>query len=124
MTRAKKSASRWYVSTTIPYVNANPHIGHALEYVMTDALARYHRRIGEDVFFLTGTDENALTNVQSAERAGIPVAELVESNSSRFRALAETLETSSDDFIRTSADPRHTPGVHKLWEACARNGDI
>ena len=124
MTRAKKSASRWYVSTTIPYVNANPHIGHALEYVMTDALARYHRRIGEDVFFLTGTDENALTNVQSAERAGIPVAELVESNSSRFRALAETLETSFDDFIRTSADPRHTPGVHKLWEACARNGDI
>ena len=130
MTTTRKStqkstpASRWYVSTTIPYVNANPHIGHALEYVLTDALARYHRRVGEDVFFLTGSDENALTNVQSAEREGIPVAELVARNSARFRALAETLETSFDDFIRTSADPRHTPGVHKLWEACARNGDI
>jgi methionyl-tRNA synthetase len=134
MTRAKRAASKrpaakakqspWYVSTTIPYVNASPHIGHALEYVLTDALARYHRRVGDDVFFLTGTDENALTNVQSAERLGVPVAELVERNSARFRELAETLETSFDDFIRTSADPRHTPGVHKLWEACARSGDI
>lgn len=122
--RRSAKASRWYVSTTIPYVNARPHIGHALEYVLTDALARYHRRVGEDVFFLTGSDENALTNVQSAEREGVPVAELVERNSARFRELAETLETSFDDFIRTSADPRHTPGVHKLWEACAKNGDI
>lgn len=130
MTTAKRSpkrsakAARWYVSTTIPYVNAKPHIGMALEYVITDTLARYHRRIGADVFFLTGSDENALTNVQSAEREGIPIAELVERNSARFRELAETLETSFDDFIRTSADPRHTPGVHKLWQACARNGDI
>ncbi|HEX6543744.1 MAG TPA: class I tRNA ligase family protein, partial [Ktedonobacterales bacterium] len=131
MTRSKQSsttppgsASRWYVSTTIPYVNAKPHIGMALEYVVTDALARYHRRVGEDVYFLTGTDENALKNVQTAEREGVPVAELVERNSARFRELAETLETSFDDFIRTSADPRHIPGVHKLWEACARNGDI
>jgi methionyl-tRNA synthetase len=122
--RPTAKASRWYVSTTIPYVNANPHIGHALEYVLTDALARYHRCSGEDVFFLTGTDENALTNVQSAERLGVPIAELVERNSARFRTLAETLETSFDDFIRTSADPRHTPGVHKLWNACARSGDI
>jgi methionyl-tRNA synthetase len=131
MTTAKKSASkrttvasRWYVSTTIPYVNAKPHIGFALELVLTDALARYHRRIGEEVFFLSGTDENALKNVQSAESEGIPVADLVERNSLRFRELGQTLEISLDDFIRTSADPRHTPGVHKLWEACARNGDI
>ena len=123
-TRKSAKATPWYVSTTIPYVNARPHIGHALEYVLTDALARYHRRVGDDVFFLTGSDENALTNVQSAEREGIPVAELVARNSARFRALAETLETSFDDFIRTSADPRHAPGVDKLWEACARNGDI
>lgn len=116
--------SRWYVSTTIPYVNARPHIGFALELVLTDALARYHRRVGEDVFFLTGTDENALKNVQSAESEGVPVAELVDRNSLRFRELGQTLEISSDDFIRTSADPRHAPGVHKLWEACARNGDI
>ncbi len=122
--RKSAKATPWYITTTIPYVNAQPHIGHAFEYVLTDALARYHRRVGDDVFFLTGSDENALTNVQSAEREGIPVAELVARNSARFRALAETLETSFDDFIRTSADPRHTPGVHKLWEACARNGDI
>lgn len=122
----KKSAKAapWYISTTIPYVNAQPHIGFALELVLTDALARYHRRAGDDVFFLTGTDENALTNVQSAEREGIPVAELVGRNSARFREAGEALEISCDDFIRTSADPRHAPGVHKLWEACARNGDI
>ncbi|HEU5348699.1 MAG TPA: methionine--tRNA ligase, partial [Ktedonobacterales bacterium] len=123
---AKKTARapRWYVSTTIPYVNAQPHIGFALELVLTDALARYHRRVGEDVFFLTGTDENALKNVQSAEREGIPVANLVERNSGRFRELSEVLEVSFDDFIRTSADPRHVPGVAKLWDTCARNGDI
>jgi methionyl-tRNA synthetase len=115
---------RWYVTTTIPYVNARPHIGFALEIVLTDALARYHRLVGEDVRFLTGTDENALKNVQTAESEGIPVAELVARNAERFYALRGPLNLSFDDFVRTSADPRHAPGVQKLWEACARSGDI
>src|SRR5262249_35913975 len=115
---------RWYVTTTIPYVNARPHIGFALEIVLTDALARYHRLQGEDVRFLTGTDENALKNVQTAESEGIPVAELVARNAERFYALRGPLNLSFDDFIRTSDDARHAPGVQKLWERCERNGDI
>ena len=61
----------WYITTSIPYVNAKPHIGHALEYVQTDLLARYHRLLGDDVRFQTGTDENSLKNVQAAEQAGV-----------------------------------------------------
>jgi methionyl-tRNA synthetase len=114
----------WYVTTAIPYVNARPHIGFALEIVLTDALARYHRLIGDDVRFLTGTDENSLKNVQAAEREGIPTQELVDRNAEQYAALREPLELSFDDFIRTSEEPRHLEGVRKLWEACARSGDI
>ena len=66
--------TRWYVTTAIPYVNARPHIGFALEAVLTDSLARYHRLRGEDVRFLTGTDDNSLKNVRAAEREGLPTS--------------------------------------------------
>jgi methionyl-tRNA synthetase len=115
---------RWYVTTAIPYVNARPHIGHALEFVITDALARYHRQCDEQVFFLTGTDDNSLKNAQAAEKEGIPTAELVARNTEYFAALKSALNLSYDDFIRTSVDPRHAAGVEKLWRACAENGDI
>ncbi len=114
----------WYVTTAIPYVNAKPHIGFALEIILTDALARYHRLKGEDVRFLTGADENSLKNVQAAEKEGIPTQALVDRNAAQFQALREPLNLSFDDFIRTSNDPRHLAGVRKLWEACARSGDI
>ncbi len=114
----------WYVTTSIPYVNAKPHIGFALEAILTDALARYHRLKGEDVWFLTGTDENSLKNVQAAEREGVPTQALVDRNAAQFRALREPLNLSNDDFIRTSNDPRHLAGVRKLWAACAASGDI
>ncbi|HEX3269719.1 MAG TPA: class I tRNA ligase family protein, partial [Ktedonobacterales bacterium] len=116
--------NRWYVTTAIPYVNARPHIGFAFEAILTDALARYHRQRGEDVRFLTGTDENSLKNAQAAEKEGIPTAELVERNAEFFHALRESLNLSFDDFIRTSVEARHLEGVAKLWEACDRNGDI
>jgi methionyl-tRNA synthetase len=115
---------RWYVTTAIPYVNAQPHVGHALEFVLTDTLARYHRLIGEDVWFLTGSDENSLKNVQAAEQLGIPTRELVEANAAKFEGLRGPLDLSFDDFIRTSSDSRHIAGVTRLWEACAANGDI
>ncbi|HEU5101748.1 MAG TPA: methionine--tRNA ligase [Roseiflexaceae bacterium] len=118
------SGRPWYVTTSIPYVNAQPHIGHALESIQADVLARYQRLAGRDVRFLTGTDENSLKNVRAAEREGIPVQALVERNAAQFYALRDPLELSFDDFIRTSAEPRHAEGVRKLWEACARNGDI
>lgn len=120
----KSARAPWYITTSIPYVNARPHIGHALEDVQADVLARYQRSNGRDVRFLTGTDENSLKNVRAAEREGVPTAELVERNAAQFYALRDSLDLSFDDFIRTSVDPRHQTGVHKLWEACARSGDI
>ncbi len=114
----------WYITTAIPYVNARPHLGFALEAVLTDALARYARLAGNDVRFLTGTDENAMKNAETAKREGVPVAELVARNAERFRALRDPLNLSFDDFIRTSADPRHFAGVARLWDACAASGDI
>lgn len=115
---------RWYITTAIPYVNAKPHIGFALEIVLTDAVARYHRLIGDDVRFLTGTDENSLKNVQAAEREGIPTQALVDRNAEQFSGLRGPLNLSFDDFIRTSTEPRHIEGVRKLWEASDQAGDI
>ncbi|MDI3341689.1 MAG: methionine--tRNA ligase [Sphaerobacter sp.] len=115
---------RFYITTSIPYVNAAPHIGHALEYVQTDAFARYHRLIGADTRFLAGTDENSLTNVLAAEREGVPVADLVDRNARAFLRLTEYLHIFNDDFIRTAAEPRHIEGARKLWAACDRAGDI
>jgi methionyl-tRNA synthetase len=114
----------YYVTTTIPYVNARPHLGHVLELVQADVLARHHRRRGRPVRFLTGTDDNSLKNVLAAEKEGVPTQELVDRNAAAFAALQEPLGLSCDDFIRTSTDPRHRPGVERFWRACAANGDI
>jgi methionyl-tRNA synthetase len=119
--RGQKS---WYITTSIPYVNAQPHIGHALELIQADVLARYHRLYGHAVRFQTGADENSLKNVQAAEQEGIATAALVERNARRFEQLRPALDLSFDDFIRTSAEPRHEQGVHKFWQACAARGDL
>ncbi|HMN27482.1 MAG TPA: class I tRNA ligase family protein, partial [Caldilineaceae bacterium] len=113
-----------YVTTSIPYVNAQPHVGFALESIQADVLARYHRRQGHVVRLQTGADENSLKNVQAAEQAGLPTALLVERNARRFQELQTTLNLAVDDFIRTSADQRHAAGVEKFWRACAARGDI
>jgi methionyl-tRNA synthetase len=118
------SCHRWYVTTAIPYVNASPHLGFAQETIVTDALARYYRQYGEDVRFLSGTDENSLKNVLAAEQEGIPIRDLVARNAARFYALRDALTLSFDDFIRTSERSDHVAGVHKLWRACVQNGDI
>jgi methionyl-tRNA synthetase len=114
----------FYVTTAIPYVNARPHLGFALEIVQADALARHRRLRGDRVRFLTGTDDNSLKNLQAAEAEGVPVAELVDRYAGAFAALREPLALSFDDFIRTSSDPRHRPGVERLWLACAAAGDL
>lgn len=112
--------NRFFVTTAIPYVNAAPHIGHALEFVQTDVVARYHRLIGEETFFLSGTDENALKNVQAAEKAGVPAKQFVDQNSQIFFNLKDALNISFDDFIRTTED-RHVKGAQKLWAACRKD---
>jgi methionyl-tRNA synthetase len=118
------STQRVYLSTTIPYVNARAHIGHALELVQADVLARHLRRTGDEVRLQTGTDDNSLTNVLAAEAAGISTRDLVHRNASAFASLREHLSLSFDDFIRTSSDPRHRPGVERLWRACEASGDL
>jgi methionyl-tRNA synthetase len=115
---------RTVVTTSIPYVNGSPHIGHALELVQADVLARHRRQRGDEVWSQTGTDDNALKNVRSAEAEGIPVADYVARMADRFVALNEALDLSFDDFVRTSTDPRHRPAVERLWRACERSGDL
>jgi methionyl-tRNA synthetase len=118
------TAQRVYLSTTIPYVNSRPHLGHALEVVQADVLARHHRRIGDEVRLQSGTDDNSLKNVLAAEREGISTRELVNRNARAFADLREHLSLSVDDFVRTSSDPRHRPGVERLWRACEASGDL
>lgn len=114
----------YYITTAIPYVNASPHLGHALEFVQADVLARHRRLRGQPVRFLSGTDDHALKNVLAARNAGEPVADYVNSAADRFQALQEVLGLSCDDYIRTSSDPRHRPGVDYLWQRCADAGDF
>lgn len=116
--------SRYYITTAIPYVNGRPHIGHALELVETDVLARHRRQQEDEVRFQFGTDDNALKNVQSAEAEGIPTQQYVDKIASEFESLRTTLGLSFDDFIKTSSDFRHRPGVEKLWLACSARGDF
>jgi methionyl-tRNA synthetase len=112
-----------FVSTAIPYVNARPHVGFALEIVQADAIARYLRLMGYDTFFLAGTDENSLKNVRAAAELGITTQELCDQNSAVFQALIPALNISNSDFIRTSREPRHRHGAQKFWLR-TRPGDI
>ncbi|MFB4316310.1 methionine--tRNA ligase [Actinomadura sp. 21ATH] len=118
------TAPHTYITTTIPYVNARPHLGFALELVQADVLARHRRQRGDRVRFQTGTDDNSLKNVLAAEAAGADVQEFVDGNAAAFVALAEPLSLSVDDVIRTSRDPRHRAGVERFWQACAEAGDL
>src|SRR5438876_11442363 len=116
--------NKFYITTAIPYVNAKPHIGHALEYVQADAIARYHRLLGNETLLLSGGDENALKNVQAAEKEHIPVQEFIDRNSQLFADLAEQLHVQFDVFQKGSDKIHHYPSSQKLWELCQKNGDI
>ena len=115
----------FYVTTAIAYPNGEPHIGHAYEMIATDAIARWARLEGKDVFFLTGTDEHGIKMVQTAAAQGMSPRELADRNSARFRDMATALNVSNDDFIRTT-EPRHHEASQEIWKrmAAANNGDI
>jgi len=115
---------KFYIPTSIAYTNQRPHIGFALEVIQADVLARYHRLLGEEVFFLTGTDEHGMTNVQAAKEAGKTPEDFTEEISKRVRDLTEILNLSNDDFIRTTDKKRHWPTVKKVWLKLKENGDI
>jgi len=113
-------SKKFYITTAIDYVNGDPHIGHALEKIQADVVARYHRTLGDKVFFLSGTDENSLKNVQAAEKENLLVQELVDRNAQKFYDLKKSLNLSLDDFIRTT-EQRHIIGAEKLWLACQKD---
>ncbi len=114
---------KFYITTAIDYVNAKPHMGHAYEKIIADFLARWYRIRGHDVFFLTGTDENAQKNVKAAEKEGISIKEFVDKNAEKFKELCKKLDTSNDYFIRTT-DERHKEIVQKIFQKIYDNGDI
>ena len=115
---------KFYITTSIAYTNAPPHIGFALELIQADVLARYHRLLGEDVFFLTGTDEHGKKVAEAAEQAGQSPGEFTHRLAKKFKELAKVLNISNDAFIRTSDRKIHWPVVRKIWLALKKNNDI
>jgi len=115
---------KFYITTSIAYTNAPPHLGFALELVQADVLARYQRILGEKVFFLTGTDEHGQKIVKAAEEADRTPKEFTDELSEKFKKLKEPLGISNDDFIRTTDQKRHWPTVKDIWFKLKENGDI
>jgi methionyl-tRNA synthetase len=113
----------YYITTAIAYPNGTPHIGHAYEAITTDAIARFARLDGKDVFFLTGTDEHGLKMIQTAQSEGMKPLELATRNAARFKEMDQRLNVSFDRFIRTS-EPQHHRSVQEIWKRMEANGDI
>ena len=113
----------FYITTAISYPNGEPHIGHAYEAVATDAIARFKRLDGFDVFFLTGTDEHGQKMQQTAARLGLTARQLRDRNVPRFEAMVARLECSNDDFIHTTEE-RHYRSSMAIWERMEKAGDI
>ena len=114
---------KFYITTAISYPNGEPHVGHAYEALATDALARFKRLDGYDVYFLTGTDEHGQKMVQTAAKEGITARELADRNVPKFQEMVRALNCSNEDFIRTSEE-RHKRSTQALWRRMADNGDI
>lgn len=116
--------NKFYITTTLPYVNADPHIGFALEIIHADIIARYHSLKGEDVFFNTGTDEHGLKIYRKAEEAGITTQAYVDEYAAKFRELKDRLNIFSDlHYIRTT-DHNHKKAAQEFWKLCDQNGYI
>ncbi len=114
---------RFYITTAISYPNGTPHIGHAYELIATDALARFQRLDGRDVYFLTGTDEHGQKMLQTARKEGTDVRELADRNTAEFIRMASVLNASNNDFIRTSEE-RHHAASRAIWQGMVEAGDI
>ncbi|HKB92155.1 MAG TPA: class I tRNA ligase family protein, partial [Opitutaceae bacterium] len=113
----------FYITTAIDYVNGSPHLGHAYEKVLTDVIARFRRLMGDNVYFLTGTDEHGQKVQQSARKQGIPPQEFCDQVSQEFKALCALLNVSNDDFIRTTEE-RHKSVVRALLQQLYDKGEI
>ncbi len=118
-----RAVSRYYITTPIYYVKDAPHVGHAYTTVNADALARWHRLIGDDVFFLTGTDEHGQKVARAAEEQGLTPGEWTDQLAPRFAAAWAELDITNDDFIRTT-EPRHHRAVQQFLGRIYDNGFI
>lgn len=116
--------NKFYITTSIAYTNAPPHIGHTLELLQADVLARYHRRLGDETWFLTGTDEHGVSVARNASKNNLGPEKFTDLISGKFRELAIILGVSNDDFIRTTDQIRHWPTVIKIWNKLLENGDL
>ena len=116
---------KFFITSAIPYVNAKPHLGHALEFVQADTIARFHRDVlGEETCYLCGSDENALKNVQAAEKAGMEVQAFVDENAKAFEQLAKDLNVQFDVFQKGTNREHHFVSSQELWKRCVSTGDI
>jgi methionyl-tRNA synthetase len=122
-TNNESANNTFYITTAIAYPNGIPHIGHAYEAIATDALARFQRLDGKDVFFLTGTDEHGLKMIQTAQSEGLSTAALADRNAGRFKDMDLRLNISFDRFIRTT-EAQHHRASQEIWRRMAANGDI
>ena len=113
----------FYITTTLPYVNADPHLGHAMEFVRADVIARYKRYAGYEVFFNTGTDEHGSKIYEGAAKEGLDIMAYVDKYSDRFRDFLKLANISNDGFIRTTEE-RHIRAAQKMWNICFEKGDI
>jgi methionyl-tRNA synthetase len=113
----------FYITTPIYYINARPHIGHAYTTMVADAIARSRRLLGDDVFFMTGTDEHGQKVERAAQKAGLPTKIFADQTAEHFRQMCADLNISNDDFIRTT-EPRHHRAAQEIWRRVAANGDI
>jgi len=116
-------SKKFYITTTLPYVNADPHIGFALEIIQADVLARYHKNIGEDVFFNTGVDEHGLKIYRKAKESNLSPQEYCDIYAKKFDDLKKALNLSYNNFIRTT-DKHHESSAQEFWRRCLKNGDI
>ena len=116
-------SEKFYVTAAIPYVNGDPHIGHALEFVQADTIHRYHKLLNQETAFLCGSDENGLKMVQAAGKKNLTVTALCDQNAAKFQDLFQKLNTSLTIFQRASSES-HKIGSQKLWQLCAKNDDI
>jgi methionyl-tRNA synthetase len=118
------SNKKFYITTSIAYANAAPHIGFAMEICQADVLARYHQMKGDDVFFLSGTDENGSKIKKTALENKTDPQKFVDEISAKFQLLLDTLNISNNDFIRTTDKTRHWPVAQKIWNKLVEAGDI
>jgi methionyl-tRNA synthetase len=123
LNRQMPAKTPFYITTAISYPNGPPHIGHAYEAIATDAIARFMRLDGYDVYFLTGTDEHGQKMLQTAAREGVTARQLRDRNVPRFEAMVKLLNCSNDDFIHTTEE-RHHRASQAIWQAMEKNGDI